>query len=68
MSPKKRICLIGTVADDPNIIALAQTFGVPVETSETGTEKLAEREWITYFIISDFSGPIFEDLQKSIHE
>lgn len=68
VSSKKRICLIGTVASDPDTIALAESFGVPVETSDTGIDKLAEREWITYFIVSDFSGPIFEELQKSIHE
>lgn len=60
--------MIGAVANDTETIALAQSFGVPVETSDTGIEKLSEREWITYFIINDFNGPIFEELQKSIHE
>ncbi|XP_037043788.1 protein ECT2 isoform X2 [Bradysia coprophila] len=68
IASKKRICLVGAVANDSATKELAETFGVPVETSDTGIEKLSEREWITYFIIRDFSGPVFEDLQKSIHE
>ncbi|XP_037043790.1 protein ECT2 isoform X4 [Bradysia coprophila] len=68
IASKKRICLVGAVANDSATKELAETFGVPVETSDTGIEKLSEREWITYFIIRDFSGPVFEDLQKSIHD
>ncbi|KAJ6641054.1 Protein ECT2 [Pseudolycoriella hygida] len=68
VSSKKRICLIGAVANDPKTLTLAQSFGVPVESSDTGIEKLSDRDWITYFIMREFGGPIFEQLQKSIHE
>lgn len=56
------------MVDDRRTVAIAQTFGVPVVTSETGAEILSDRKWVTYFIINNFSGPIFEAIHKSIHE
>lgn len=61
-----RICLVGEVVDDPDTLAAAKHFGVPLLTSETGEEyALGNHEWMTYFILKDFEGPLFEALSKS---
>lgn len=62
-----RICLVGTVVDDPDTLAAAQTFSVPVITSETGAEILSDTNWETYFIMNEFDGPIFKAIQKTKH-
>lgn len=65
---KIRICLIGTVVDDAQTLNAAKAFKVPVITSETGTEILEDESWITYFILSDFEGPMYEAIYKSKHK
>ncbi|XP_055911417.1 protein ECT2 isoform X3 [Eupeodes corollae] len=62
-----RICLLGCVVDDNSIVDAAKTFGVPVLTSETGLEILTDNEWITYFVMKEFDGPIYEAIHKSKH-
>lgn len=62
-----RICLMGTVVDDPVTVSAAQTFGVPVISSETGAEIIGDTAWTTYFIMNDFDGPIFKAIQKTKH-
>lgn len=65
---KIRICLIGTVVDDVQTLNAAKAFKVPVITSETGTEILEDESWITYFILNDFEGPMYEAIYKSKHK
>lgn len=64
--PSIRICLVGEVVDDPETLTAAKHFKVPILTSETGSEYALEKDtWITYFILKDFEGPMFEALSKS---
>lgn len=64
--PSIRICLVGDVMDDQETLTAAKHFDVPIVTSETGTDYALEKDqWITYFILKDFEGPIFEALSKS---
>lgn len=64
-----RICLVGDVVDDEETLAAAKHFKVPILTSETGEEyALAiddKDKWITYFVLKDFEGPMFNALSKS---
>lgn len=62
-----RICLVGAVVDDPDTVVAAQTFGVPVITSDTGADIISDTNWMTYFVLNDFDGPIFKAIQKSKH-
>lgn len=67
-SPRpQRLCLVGTVVDDPESLAAAQTIGVPVITSETGAEIISDTNWYTYFVMNVFDGPIFKAIQKTKH-
>lgn len=60
-----RICLVGSLADDTETVEAAQKFGVPVVTSETGQEYVSDPAFCTYFILSDFENPVFEELDKA---
>lgn len=64
-SQRARICLVGSVADDHEIRDAAQLFQVPVESSTTGEEFISDDSWTTYFILSNFDGPIFDNINKA---
>uniref|UniRef100_A0A1A9V4U5 DH domain-containing protein n=1 Tax=Glossina austeni TaxID=7395 RepID=A0A1A9V4U5_GLOAU len=60
-----RICLVGEVANDTSCCEAARTFNVPVVTSETGLELIADKEWRTYFVLKDFETPIYTAIVKT---
>uniref|UniRef100_A0A1A9ZFF6 DH domain-containing protein n=1 Tax=Glossina pallidipes TaxID=7398 RepID=A0A1A9ZFF6_GLOPL len=62
-----RICLIGEVANDTSCCEAAQTFNVPLVTSETGLELIADNDWRTYFVLKDFETPIYTAILKTTH-
>jgi protein ECT2 len=62
---RKRICLVGPVAENQEAVDAAKIFNVPVLTSETGKELIADETWTTYFILKVFEGPIFDDIYKA---
>ena len=64
----KRICIVGSLVGDENTQKVAESFNVPVITSETGLEYLTDNKVVTYFILEDFEGPIFETISKSKHK
>jgi len=64
----KRICLVGSLVSDKRIQKVAECFNVPVILSETGVEYLTDNKVVTYFILEDFEGPIFETISKSKHK
>lgn len=64
---RQRICLIGSVCNDEPTILAAQSFNVPVLTSETGAEYIADTEWTTYFVMNAFDGEHFDAIRKSKH-
>ncbi|XP_031623915.1 protein ECT2-like [Contarinia nasturtii] len=63
----ERICLVGSVADDENILSAARSFNVPVITSKTGIEFIDEKQWTTYYVMSEFDGEHFNAIRKSKH-
>lgn len=65
--PKERICLVGSVANDENVKTAAESFNVPIVISETGIEFCCDTEWMTYFVLSDFSGKNFSTIRDSEH-
>lgn len=64
---KKRICLVGTIYDDPALNVAAQQFKVSVLKSETGTEYIEDTTYNTYFILKQFEGSEYDTLCKSAH-
>ncbi|XP_063843442.1 protein ECT2-like isoform X4 [Scylla paramamosain] len=60
-----RICLVGSLADDAETVEAAKKFNVPVVTSETGEEYVSDSAFCTYFVLSDFESPVFEELDKA---
>lgn len=62
---QKRICLVGSVSEDEKVIEAAKVFNVPVLTSETGRELVADDSWTTFFILASFEGPIFDYIYKA---
>lgn len=62
---KKRICLVGSVAEQQHVLDAAGMFNIPVLTSETGEELINDDNWNTYFILSEFEGPIFNTIYKA---
>lgn len=62
---RKRICLIGPLTENKDLLNSAKLFNVPVIHSETGKEFLDDSSWMTFFILSDFHGPVFESIYKS---
>jgi hypothetical protein len=65
---KKRICLVGITAQDERVNEAANSFKLPVVHSETGLELLADSKMITYFVLDEFEGHIFEAISKSKHK
>lgn len=62
---RKRICLVGPVAENQESVEAANVFNVPVLKSETGKEFISDETWTTYFIISCFEGRIFDEIYKA---
>uniref|UniRef100_A0A1A9ZMJ2 Uncharacterized protein n=1 Tax=Glossina pallidipes TaxID=7398 RepID=A0A1A9ZMJ2_GLOPL len=63
-----RICLVGEVANDTSCCEATGTFNLPVLTSETGLELIADNDWRTYFVLKDSETPIYTAIPiKSTH-
>lgn len=67
-SNTKRICLVGELAYDERLLTASQKYGVPVLSSATGLEFLADSKWMTYFVLKEFEGEVYERLAKSKHK
>lgn len=61
----KRICLVGATGTDGTIRAAAESFGVPIVTSETGEEYVKDTFCTTVFVLGDFEGDVFNALYKA---
>lgn len=64
----KRICLIGALAGNVELVRAAQTLDISVISSNTGLEVICDTSWKTYFILDDFHGPIYEAICKAKHK
>jgi hypothetical protein len=67
-SKAKRICLVGITGQDDLVNEAANSFRVPVLHSDTGLELISDNKWITYFVLAEFEGQIYETLSKSKHK
>ncbi|XP_058055313.1 protein ECT2 [Anopheles bellator] len=72
MPEMTRICLVGPVAQDATTVAAAQTFQLPVVTSDTGAEYLAtdgddddDDSLNTVFVLNDFEGPVYDAINRA---
>ncbi|XP_066258716.1 protein ECT2 isoform X1 [Euwallacea similis] len=59
----RRICLIGNLAKDSKLREVANSFGVPVVTSEDGQEYFDTA--YTYFVMADFESDLFFTFKKA---
>ncbi|EDW93808.2 protein ECT2 isoform X2 [Drosophila yakuba] len=60
-----RICLVGGVGQDADTLQAAESFGLPIVTSDTGLDILGESsEWRTFYVLDDFEGASFEAIHK----
>lgn len=66
-SGDERICLVGAIASDEQVVATAVSFNVPVITSETGIDVVKDTQWTTYFVMSEFDSEHFNAIRKSKH-
>ncbi|KQS43280.1 protein ECT2 isoform X3 [Drosophila erecta] len=61
-----RICLVGGVGQDADTLLAAESFGLPIVTSDTGLDILGESssDWRTFYVLDDFEGASFEAIHK----
>ncbi|XP_017016634.1 uncharacterized protein pbl isoform X1 [Drosophila kikkawai] len=59
-----RICLVGNVGQDADTLQAAESFGLPIVTSETGLDIIGESDWRTFYVLDDFEGASFEAIHK----
>ncbi|XP_066143767.1 protein ECT2 isoform X3 [Euwallacea fornicatus] len=59
----RRICLIGNLARDSKLREVADSFGVPVVTSEDGQEYFDTA--YTYFVMADFESDLYFTFKKA---
>ncbi|KAK6644547.1 hypothetical protein RUM43_000814 [Polyplax serrata] len=62
MDENKRLCIVGSLGQDPSILQAAETFKVPVVISETGQEFVTDDSYTTYFVLKEFQGPGYDYL------
>lgn len=60
----KRICLIGSLINDLKLRAVAESFRVPVLTSEDGKDYVQDFNFNTMFVLDCFEGDIYNYLYK----
>lgn len=60
--PRTRICLLGSLKDNTEVVKAAKCHGLPVVFSETGAEYLSDRG--TVFVLEQFEGPLFDQLRR----
>ncbi|XP_034656900.1 protein ECT2 isoform X3 [Drosophila subobscura] len=59
-----RICLVGNAGQDAGTLLAAESFGLPVITSDTGQDIADDKEWRTFYVMEDFEGDSFQALHK----
>ncbi|XP_037720033.1 protein ECT2 isoform X3 [Drosophila subpulchrella] len=59
-----RICLVGAVGQDADTVQAAESFGLPIVTSDTGLDTIGESDWRTFYVLDDFEGASFEAIHK----
>ncbi|XP_017122138.1 protein ECT2 isoform X1 [Drosophila elegans] len=59
-----RICLVGGVGQDADTLRAAESFGLPIVTSDTGLDIIGESDWRTFYVLDDFEGASFEAIHK----
>lgn len=62
-----RICLVGAVAHDKASLAAAQSLKLPLVLSETGAEYVTDTSTVTYFVLNQFDGPVYDAIYRSKH-
>lgn len=58
---------MGKAAEDAATCKAAQSFRIPILTSDTGLEYVSDTTCTTVFILDSFDGPNFKQLHRSPH-
>lgn len=61
-TPRTRICIVGSLKDDREVVEAAMCHGIPVTYSDTGYEHLDDTG--TVFIVDTFGGEVFTKLKE----
>lgn len=61
----RRICLIGTVSKDCQVLKAAESFDLPIVKSETGQEYINDNNCSTIFVLENFEGDVYNTLYKA---
>jgi len=60
-----QLCIVGKeLSQDGSFRQIAETFGVPVKYTLNGSDYVDEENVITVFVVAQFSGDVFEQLQQ----
>ncbi|XP_075236856.1 epithelial cell transforming 2 pebble [Lycorma delicatula] len=62
-----RLCLVGSLTTDEHVLQAAQSFNVPVVTSEDASDWEHSVVGCTVFVLEEFSGPVFDKLHGLGH-
>lgn len=60
-----RLCLVGTLAKDPNLRAVAEKFDVPIISSKDGQDFAHDIGCTTIFVVDNFEGDVYNKLYKT---
>ncbi|CAH1975798.1 unnamed protein product [Acanthoscelides obtectus] len=60
-----RLCLVGALTNDTALRTVAESYGVPVVTSEDGQEYIHDDSNSTIFVLENFEGNVYENLHKT---
>lgn len=63
-----RVCLVGPVAADTESYQAAQELDLLLVISDTGAEYLNDYSYVTYFVLHDFEGPVYDMIYKTKHK
>ncbi|XP_071452126.1 protein ECT2 [Hetaerina americana] len=63
-SRDRRICIVGQLGSNTDVIEAAKSFGVPVIFSETGVEHLKDDVFETFYILEEFCGPVYDKIHR----
>lgn len=60
MEESRRICIVGSLGRDGTVVEAAKSFQIPVIITDSGHEYIDYDTYITYFILNEFEGDMFE--------
>lgn len=60
-----RMCIVGSLQNDKNLIEAAQSFNVPIVCSDDGSEYMDDDTFDTGYVLTEFDGDVYNKLRKA---